>query len=75
LLDYKYATIKIAWRRYIIVETQLDTGLYGTVGVGEDVAHESGILGPAVFNALGIWIDDFPVTPSKVLKALGRHRR
>jgi CO/xanthine dehydrogenase Mo-binding subunit len=74
LLDYKYATIKdCVAADTIIVETQLGHGPYGTVGVGEDVATMiPALLGPAVFNALGIWIDDFPITPSKVLKALGK---
>jgi xanthine dehydrogenase molybdenum-binding subunit len=74
LLDYKYATIKdCVAADTIIVETQLGHGPYGTVGVGEDVATMiPALLGPAVFNALGIWIDDFPLTPSKVLKALGK---
>ena len=74
LLDYKYATIKdCVAADTIIVETKLGHGPYGTVGVGEDVATMiPALLGPAVFNALGIWIDDFPLTPSKVLKALGK---
>jgi xanthine dehydrogenase molybdenum-binding subunit len=74
LLDYKYATIKdCVAADTIIVETQLGHGPYGTVGVGEDIATMMpALLGPAVFNALGIWIDDFPITPSKVLKALGK---
>jgi xanthine dehydrogenase molybdenum-binding subunit len=74
LLDYKYATIKdCVAADTIIVETQLGHGPYGTVGVGEDIATMiPALLGPAVFNALGIWIDDFPITPSKVLKALGK---
>jgi CO/xanthine dehydrogenase Mo-binding subunit len=25
-----------------------------------------------VYNAIGRWIDDFPITPDKVLKALGK---
>jgi len=30
------------------------------------------LLGPAVYNAIGKRVDDFPVTPDKVLKALGK---
>jgi CO/xanthine dehydrogenase Mo-binding subunit len=29
-------------------------------------------LGPAVHNAIGVWVYDFPITPEKVLKALGK---
>jgi CO/xanthine dehydrogenase Mo-binding subunit len=74
LLDYKYATIKdCVTADTIIVETQLGHGPYGSVGVGEDIATMiPALMGPAVFNALGLWIDDFPITPQKVLKALGK---
>jgi len=48
-------------------------GPYGTVGVGEDIATMiPALLGPAVYNAIGVWVDDFPITPDKVLKALGK---
>jgi CO/xanthine dehydrogenase Mo-binding subunit len=30
------------------------------------------LMGPAVYNAIGVWIDDYPITPDKVLKALGK---
>jgi CO/xanthine dehydrogenase Mo-binding subunit len=32
----------------------------------------SGITTAAIFNATGKWILDYPTTPDKVLKALGR---
>jgi xanthine dehydrogenase molybdenum-binding subunit len=55
------------------VETEMGHGPYGTVGVGEDVATMiPALLGPAVYNAIGVWVDDFPITPDKVLKALGK---
>ena len=45
---------------------------YGSCGIGENVgASLSGILAGAVYNAIGKWILDFPITPDKVLKALG----
>ena len=28
--------------------------------------------GPAIYNAIGKWVDDFPITPAKILKALGK---
>jgi CO/xanthine dehydrogenase Mo-binding subunit len=31
-----------------------------------------GLIAPAVYNAIGVWIEDFPITPDKVLKALGK---
>jgi xanthine dehydrogenase molybdenum-binding subunit len=74
LLDYKFATIAdCPGADTLIVETGMGHGPYGTVGVGEDVATLiPGLLGPAVYNAIGVWVDDFPITPDKVLKALGK---
>jgi xanthine dehydrogenase molybdenum-binding subunit len=74
LLDYKIPTIKdCPGADTVIVETEMGHGPYGTVGVGEDVATMiPALLGPAVYNAIGVWVDDFPITPNKVLKALGK---
>lgn len=74
LLDYKVATIHDCPEAdTVIVETEMGHGPYGTVGVGEDIATMiPALLGPAVYNALGVWVDDFPITPQKILKALGK---
>jgi CO/xanthine dehydrogenase Mo-binding subunit len=74
LLDYKIATIgdcgPIGTH---LVETGQGYGPYGIVGIGEDVATViPAMLAPAVYNALGIWIYEFPITPDRVLKALGK---
>ncbi|MCP4750162.1 MAG: xanthine dehydrogenase family protein molybdopterin-binding subunit [Proteobacteria bacterium] len=72
LLNYKFATILDCGPiDTIVVESGLGHGPYGTVGVGEDVATVvPALLGPAVYNAIGVFVDDFPITPAKVLKAL-----
>jgi CO/xanthine dehydrogenase Mo-binding subunit len=74
LIDYKIATILDCGPiETVVVETGLGYGPYGTNGVGEDVADlVASLLGPAVYNALGVAVDDFPITPGKVLKALGK---
>jgi len=74
LLDYKIATILDCGPiEPIIVETAMGYGPYGANGIGEDVAdHMASLLGPAVHNALGVAIDDLPITPDKILKALGK---
>jgi CO/xanthine dehydrogenase Mo-binding subunit len=74
LLDYKIATmLDVGPIETILVETGMGYGPYGVVGIGEDVATVvPALLGPAVHNALGVWIDDFPITPDRVLKALGK---
>ena len=72
LLDYKYATMNDCGPiKTIFLETGLGHGPYGTVGVGEDSATVvPALIGPAVYNAIGKWIDDFPITPDKVLRTL-----
>jgi CO/xanthine dehydrogenase Mo-binding subunit len=48
-------------------------GPYGLIGVGEDIGTVvPGLMVPAVYNAIGVWIDELPVTPDKILKALGK---
>jgi len=74
LLDYKWATmLDVGPIDPIIVETGMGYGPYGTVGIGEDVATVTTyLLESAVFNAIGKWVDDAPITPDKVLEALGK---
>jgi xanthine dehydrogenase molybdenum-binding subunit len=74
LIDYKVATMKdIGPIGTILVETGMGYGPYGLIGLGEDIATVlPGLIAPAVYNAIGVWIEDFPITPDKVLKALGK---
>jgi len=76
LIDYKIATmLDIGSIDTILVETGMGYGPYGVVGIGEDVATVvPALLGPAVYNAIGAWVDDYPITPKGVLEALGRVR-
>ncbi|MFA5398883.1 MAG: xanthine dehydrogenase family protein molybdopterin-binding subunit [Dehalococcoidia bacterium] len=74
LLDYKITTMKdLGPVQTILVETGMGYGPYGLTGIGEDIATViPALLSPAVYNATGVWIDDFPITPEKILKALGK---
>jgi CO/xanthine dehydrogenase Mo-binding subunit len=74
LLDYKIATMNdVGPIETLLVETGMGYGPYGIIGIGEDVATVVPALpGPAVHNAIGVWIDDFPITPAAVLKPLGK---
>lgn len=74
LLDYKIATILDSGPiDTILVESGMGYGPYGVVGIGEDIATlVPNLLGPAVYNAIGVRIEDFPITPDKILKALGK---
>jgi len=72
LLNYKFATmLDVGSIDTILVETGMGYGPYGLVGIGEDVAAVMPtLIGAAVHNAIGKWVDGFPVTPDKVLKTL-----
>ena len=74
LLNYKIPTLMdIGSIETLMVESGMGYGPYGTVGIGEDVATVvPALIGPAVHNALGVWVEDYPVTPDRVLKALGK---
>jgi xanthine dehydrogenase molybdenum-binding subunit len=74
LLNYKIPTMMdYGDIETIMVETGMGYGPYGTVGIGEDVATVvPALIGPAVHNAIGVWPETFPVTPERVLKALGK---
>lgn len=57
----------------ILNESHLGYSSYGACGVGEDTgASLSGITAGAVYNATGKWVEGYPVTPDRVLKALGK---
>ncbi len=57
----------------ILNESHLGYSSYGSCGIGENIgAAMSAILAGAVYNAIGKWILDFPITPDKVLRALGK---
>lgn len=74
ILDYKVPTMRDCGPIDThFIETALGYGPYGACGVGESCSDMmSHILAPAVHNAIGVWIQDFPITPNKVLKALGK---
>ncbi|MEM2424933.1 MAG: molybdopterin cofactor-binding domain-containing protein [Candidatus Bathyarchaeia archaeon] len=57
----------------IAIESRLGYGAYGNFGVGENVGVlVRTVLRDAVYNAIGKWINEDPITPDKVLKALGK---
>ena len=57
----------------ILNESHLGYSTYGACGIGENIgASVSAITSPAIHNAIGKWIYDFPITPEKVLRALGK---
>ncbi len=54
-------------------ETHTGYGTYGAFGIGENIgASMAAITSSAIYNAGGKWILDYPITPDKVLRALGK---
>ncbi len=76
LIDYKVATIKDVLPgtvNNVVVETGVGWGAYGSMGCGELTATCAFVpVVFAVYNAIGKSILDVPLTPAKVLKALGK---
>jgi CO/xanthine dehydrogenase Mo-binding subunit len=57
----------------LINESHLGYAAFGAYGIGENVgAAMSGITASAIYNATGKWVMDYPTTPDRVLKALGK---
>jgi len=57
----------------IIVEAPHPLGPYGARGIGEMpyLPYAPAVVA-AVFDATGVWFDDFPLTPERVLRGLGK---
>jgi len=57
----------------ILNESHMGYSSYGACGIGEATgASLSGVTAGAIHNATGKWALDYPLTPAKVLKALGK---
>jgi CO/xanthine dehydrogenase Mo-binding subunit len=73
ILDYKMLSIKDVPRKIdvIQVEKPKDYGVFGAHGVGEPpAALAQPLIANAVYNAIGVWIGDMPITRVKILNAL-----
>lgn len=73
MLDYKPLTIKDAPRdiKVILVEHPKEYGVFGAHGIGEPpMASPAPTITNAVYNAIGVWVQDMPITREKVLAAL-----
>lgn len=70
--DYKMTRAKDAPEIHAIpIETVTPGGPFGAKEAGEGVTISSPpAIVNAIYNAVGVWIKDLPVTPEKVLKAL-----
>jgi xanthine dehydrogenase molybdenum-binding subunit len=72
LLDYKVLSIKdIPPVDVVMVEKPKNYGVYGAHGIGEPpIATPATAIMSAVYNAVGVWVEDLPITRARVLAAL-----
>ncbi len=57
----------------VIVEIPAEIGPWGAKGVGElPYLPLAPAITAAIHEATGVWIDEFPLTPERVLRALGK---
>jgi xanthine dehydrogenase molybdenum-binding subunit len=73
-VDYKIPTIlDMPEIEPVLLEIWRGAGEYGACGIGEGtLTCTPRAIANAVYNAIGARIDDIPITPEKVLRALGR---
>ena len=72
LIDYKWrTTAELPELENVILETPFSTHRFRAVGAGEiSTSPGPAAVLMAVSNAIGRWIDRYPVTPDRVLAAL-----
>jgi xanthine dehydrogenase molybdenum-binding subunit len=73
-IDYKMPTIlDMPAIEPVLLEVWRGAGEYGACGVGEGTLTCSPrAIANAVYNAIGARVDELPLTPDKVLRALGK---
>ncbi len=74
LIDYKIPTIAdIPDIEPVLMEVWKGAGEYGACGIGESVLTcTPRAIANAIYNAIGVRLDEIPIKPEKVLKALGK---
>jgi xanthine dehydrogenase molybdenum-binding subunit len=76
MIDYKWRTFsELPPIDNVVLETPIPSHRFHAVGVGE-IATSPGPVAVlmAVSNAIGVWLHEYPATPERVLKALGKLR-
>lgn len=74
LIDYKWRTsLELPIIDHAILETPIDSHRFYAVGVGEITTSPGpSAVQMAVSNAIGKWFSEYPVTPERLLKIIGR---
>jgi CO/xanthine dehydrogenase Mo-binding subunit len=72
LLDYKLLSIKdVPNVDVVMVEKPKNYGVYGAHGIGEPpISSAASAMIAAVYNAVGVWVEDIPLTRARVLAAM-----
>jgi CO/xanthine dehydrogenase Mo-binding subunit len=73
MLDYQPLSIEDApWETEIIlIERPKEYGVFGAHGIGEPpMSPPAPAVAAAVYNAVGVWMDQMPITREKLLAAL-----
>jgi len=74
LIDYKWRTFaELPVLDHVVLETPFPSHRFHAVGVGEVATSPgpSAVL-MAASNAVGTWLYEYPVTPQRILRALGK---
>lgn len=73
-IDYKIPTIlDMPSIEPVLLEVWRGAGEYGACGIGEGtVSCTPRAIANAIYNAIGVRVDELPLTPDKVLRALGK---
>jgi len=74
MIDYKWRTFPdLPTIENVVLETPFPSHRFHGVGVGEITTSPGPVaVLMAVSNAIGVWLHEYPATPERVLKALGR---
>jgi len=73
LIDYKWrTTAELPVIDNVVLETPMDTHCFHALGVGEiSTSPGPAAVLMAASNAIGRWLYEYPVTPGRILEALG----
>jgi xanthine dehydrogenase molybdenum-binding subunit len=74
MIDYKWRTfLDFPEFQSVILETPIPSHRFNAIGVAEiTTAPGPPAVNMAIYNAIGKRIIDYPATPDKILKALGK---
>jgi CO/xanthine dehydrogenase Mo-binding subunit len=74
MIDYKWRTFNnFPQFDTVLLESEWDTGAFHAVGFGEITPSPApAAILMAVSNAIGVEMTEYPCTPTKILRAMGK---